>query len=204
MYLQYLYFILTTSIIFSIISCRSVKNFFREGVVTDEPNIVETFESEQKTKTPKTFLDKPKEQTYSYYSQKWNVALNGTEDIRLIQEIDTWLGVPYKYGGNTRQGTDCSGMVLSIYKNIYGIDLKRSAYELWQQAQWISPEELKFGDLVFFQTKDNKVSHVGIYIADSYFVHASSSRGVVIDNLNTDYYKKRFVSAGRIIIPHKK
>lgn len=204
MYLKHFYYFLITITILSTISCRSAKNFFREGVVADEHIIVEFSELEQKTKTPKNSFDKTSELSHSYYAQKWNVALNGTEDIRLIQEIDTWLGVPYKYGGNTREGTDCSGMVLSIYKNIYGIDLKRSAYELWQQAQWIPPDELKFGDLVFFQTKDNKVSHVGIYIADNYFVHASSSRGVVIDNLKTDYYKKRFVSAGRINIPHKK
>lgn len=179
--------------------------YFRQGRVPNEQMKVEfPYTERTKPRTEKPADVKPDRklpEQHALYASKWNVPLKGTEDIRLLKEIDSWLGVPYKYGGTTKQGADCSGMVLTIFKDVYNIDLKRSAYDLWQQAQWIPAEQLQFGDLVFFKTIGDKVSHVGIYIANGYFVHASSSRGVVIDHLEKDYYKKRFAGAGRIPLP---
>jgi len=135
---------------------------------------------------------------YAVYQTRWKIPLEGTEDLQLLAEVDSWLGTPYRYGGTTRQGTDCSGMVMSIYKKLYNIDTERSAYDLWKSATLVKKNQLKSGDLVFFKINRKQISHVGIYIANGYFVHASSSRGVIIDNLDTAYYAERFATGGRV------
>ena len=116
----------------------------------------------------------------------------------LIKEIDSWLGVPYKYGGKDKSGTDCSGMVFSIYNNVYGFSLNRSSYDIIQNVIKVPIEEAKFGDLVFFKIYKNRVSHVGIYLGDKKFIHASTQLGVRIDSLEMPYYRDRFYMAGRI------
>ncbi len=133
-----------------------------------------------------------------FYEKKWNILLSGNEDIALLEEIDSWIGTPYKYGGATKEGTDCSGLIITIYKKIYNIDLTRSSYELWRESVAVKRKELKSGDFVFFRMKGDKISHAGIYISNGYFVHASSSRGVVIDSLDNEYYSLRFANGGRI------
>jgi cell wall-associated NlpC family hydrolase len=112
--------------------------------------------------------------------------------------MDSWLGVPYKYGGNSKSGTDCSGMIQQIYKNVYGIQLHRSAFDMQKDVDLISLEKAKLGDIVFFKIDQNKVSHVGLYIGDKKFIHASTSKGVIISSLDEDYYKTRFYAMGRV------
>ncbi len=110
------------------------------------------------------------------------------------------MGTPYKYGGFTKQGTDCSGLVMSVYKEVYNINLYRSATDQLKNVTQITQKELETGDLVFFKISDNKVSHVGIYIGEHKFIHASTKRGVVINSLEEEYYKKYFFIGGRILI----
>jgi len=192
-------------------SCRGLIEHIREaqqsGRVQNEATYKVDFIDEDSTskqehvkrhrqQKEKDSPEKTKE--YSVYEKKWNITLNGNEDLKLLEEIDNWLGTPYKYGGTSKEGTDCSGMVLSIYKKLYSIDTKRSAYDLWQQSSTVKKDNLKSGDLVFFKINFKQVSHVGIYIANDYFVHASSSRGVIIDHLDTKYYAERFSNGGRV------
>ncbi|MEZ5172932.1 MAG: C40 family peptidase [Bacteroidia bacterium] len=110
--------------------------------------------------------------------------------------INDWIGSPYKYGGCSKDGTDCSGMVYTFYKEVFGISLPRSSSELYEKAKKISIEEAKPGDLVFFATKSAKVSHVGMYMMDNKFVHSSTSKGVIISSLDETYYRERLVGFG--------
>ena len=141
---------------------------------------------------------------YTSYSEKLGVKLTGTEDKALIKCLAGWLGTPYKYGGISKQGTDCSGMVFSVYKEVYGIGLYRSSYDQVKNVTQINKKELSAGDLVFFITAGNSVSHVGIYIGDHKFIHASTKRGVVINSLEEDYYIKHFFSCGKVVMKHEK
>jgi cell wall-associated NlpC family hydrolase len=137
---------------------------------------------------------------YTSYSKKFRVKLIGTENKKLVQCMAGWLGTPYKYAGETKQGCDCSGMVMAIYKETYGKELFRSAMDQMKNVRIITRNELALGDLVFFKINGDKVSHVGIYIGESKFMHASTTRGVVINSLEEDYYKKWFFAGGRVAV----
>ncbi len=89
------------------------------------------------------------------------------ESVTLKSEIDSWINVPYKYGGNNKQGVDCSGFVNAIYLTVYKIKLPRTTKEIFQLSTPIKKENLQEGDLVFFKTTGNEVSHVGIFIKEN-------------------------------------
>ena len=108
-----------------------------------------------------------------------------------------FLGAPYRLGGSSVKGIDCSAFVKKIYQ-FFNIDLPRTAFEQAHTGLGVARSELVEGDLLFFNTR-RKLGHVGIYIGNNEFVHASSrKRGVRVDNLDTPYYNKRFVKAVRL------
>ena len=123
-----------------------------------------------------------------------------TPKEKMLMEIIRYLNTPYKYGGNTKKGIDCSAFTQQVYKNTLSLDLNRSASEQYQQGKEITRiEDLQFGDLVFFDTGRNvKPGHVGIYIGDNLFAHASSKKGVTISSLNHSYYHSRFMGGRRV------
>ncbi len=118
----------------------------------------------------------------------------------IVDEARNWLGTKYRYGGNDRKGVDCSGMVTQIYLKVANLKLPRNSAQQQQFCQRISKDELAEGDLVFFATGRDKsrVSHVGIYIGDDRMIHASSSQGVIISNLNERYYTRHYHSSGYV------
>lgn len=116
----------------------------------------------------------------------------------LRKEVEQWLGTPYRYGGNTRKGVDCSGFVNAVYLSVYRIQLPRSSKDIYARCKKISRKELKEGDLVFFDYEGKGVSHVGLYLSDGQYAHASTSKGVVISDLDNSFSKKKYVGAGRI------
>ena len=120
---------------------------------------------------------------------------------KIEAEALAWLGTPYRYGGQDRNGTDCSGMVMCIYDKVADTALPRNSAEQQRFCTPIDRNELSKGDLVFFCTgrQKDRVSHVGIYLADGRFVHASTSKGVVVSTLDQDYYIRTFHSAGRVL-----
>ena len=118
-------------------------------------------------------------------------------NLALLQFIEEWFGTRYQYGGSTKNGIDCSAFTCALENTVYGKTLPRTSREQFEQSQKIPTESLQTGDLVFFNTRGG-VSHVGIYVANNKFVHASTSNGVTISDLNDDYYKRRFVGAGRL------
>lgn len=122
------------------------------------------------------------------------------DDWLLMIEASAWVGTPYRYGGEDRRGVDCSGLARIIYRQVYKTELHRSSHEQYKRdVRKISKNDLDSGDLVFFSTdKKRRVSHVGVYLKDGKFIHSSSSRGVVVDNLDQRYYKKNFISGGKV------
>jgi len=137
-------------------------------------------------------------QFYSEHSKKLGYELTGSENQKLIAFVADWMGTPYRYGGSSKNGTDCSGFILMLYREVYGIDLARSSYDIARNSQKIKKHQLKEGDLVFFKTSGNRISHVGIYLSNNKFAHASTSRGVTVNDLSENYYLRTFAMAGRI------
>lgn len=135
---------------------------------------------------------------YQRKSQKLGYTLTGNENPELLREIVQWLGTPYLYGGNTHYGVDCSGFVRVVYHRVFDILLDRVTVGMAQKSHKVNRRHLREGDLVFFKIKSRRVSHVGIYISQNKFVHASSSRGVVVNDLDEPYYQKHFAFGGRV------
>ena len=129
-----------------------------------------------------------------------DIASMSKVEKSLVKEATAWLGTPYKYGGNTRSGVDCSGFVYHVFRNSLDINLPRNSGKQHDYCRKISKKDLSTCDLVFFATTrgSKKVSHVGLYVGDGKMIHASTSRGVVCQNLSDDYYTRTFVGAGRI------
>ena len=119
---------------------------------------------------------------------------------KIMAEIENLLGVPYRLGGMSPRGMDCSGFVNYVYENTVKMTLPRRVSELAQTGKLISRKNLQFGDLVFFKNIEKpEISHIGIYLDAERFAHASLSRGVIISNLNESYYTKRYAEARRIV-----
>lgn len=122
-------------------------------------------------------------------------------NLTLYSEAVNWLGVPYKYGGNTHKGVDCSGLTCNIYREVYHFKLERTVAAMYKKnCRKISRHSLRPGDLVFFNTAKTKksVSHVGIFLKDNIFIHATTNSGVRMNTLDDPYYKKRWISGGKV------
>ena len=120
---------------------------------------------------------------------------------RLARVVDGYLGIPYKWGGTTRAGMDCSAFTRAIFRETYGVELPRTSKQMYGVG-WAIPQgqDLKPGDLVFFKNTYSGpgVSHVGIYLCEGRFAHASSSKGGTITPLNNPYFQPRYVGARRV------
>ncbi|WP_272495754.1 C40 family peptidase [Bacillus pinisoli] len=122
-------------------------------------------------------------------------ATKGTQADQLIKVGKSLVGTPYRFGGTTTKGFDCSGFIGYVF-NSSGKKLPRTAADMWKAGK--SVKAPKVGDLVFFQTYKKGPSHAGIYIGNNSFIHASSSKGVMISKLTDSYYKKRYLGAKKI------
>jgi cell wall-associated NlpC family hydrolase len=109
------------------------------------------------------------------------------------------MGVSYVHGGASVDGMDCSGYTMTVYKNAIGKQLSRTSVGQAKHGKPVELSELKFGDLIFFNTTGESASHVGIYLGDDLFAHASVSLGVTISSLQSSYYVTRYEFARRII-----
>ncbi len=119
---------------------------------------------------------------------------------RLVDEARTWMGTRYRYGGKTKSGTDCSGMLMTIFYDVVGLKLPRNSAAQREYCVEVPKKRLQRGDLVFFSSSKggSKVSHVGMYVGDGKIIHASVSRGVIISRLDEKYYVTHYHSSGRV------
>jgi lipoprotein Spr len=130
------------------------------------------------------------------YAIVMDVEVERLDNQDLYRFIDSWWGTPYRMGGTTQKGVDCSAFVKTLESVIYGTNLPRTAREQKSGCSIITGSDLKEGDLVFFNTRGG-VSHVGVYLTNNKFVHASTSGGVTISDLYDSYWHSRFLGAGR-------
>lgn len=121
-----------------------------------------------------------------------------TIEEKLRTAAADWYGTPYRYGGLSRNGIDCSGFVMSIYRDVLNIDIPRTTALQSSFGKKVSRSQLEPGDLVMFKTGWGK-RHSGIYLGNGDFVHASSSRGVMISSINSNYWNKAYWMARRVM-----
>ncbi len=132
------------------------------------------------------------------YAAKLGVSDSDIKNDKLYLFINEWYGVTYKYAGKDKKGIDCSGLTSILYLNVYKKIISPSTKALVEEVKKIKESDLKEGDLVFFNTNGKSISHVGVYLQNHKFVHASSKKGVMISDMNEPYFKKTYVSSGRI------
>jgi lipoprotein Spr len=129
------------------------------------------------------------------------VATTSAQKSELVKEARKWIGTKYQYGGHTKSGTDCSGLVMELFLKVYDLKLPRSSAQQREYSIGIDQKELTPGDLVFFATGSDRarVSHVGLYVGNGKMIHASTSRGVIESGLNEAYYANHYHSSGRVL-----
>jgi lipoprotein Spr len=137
---------------------------------------------------------------------KYAIVLDATVEtltnVNLLKSIDEWWGTSYCMGGSTKDCIDCSAFTQTVMQNVYNTTIPRTAQEQYNSSRQINVEDLSEGDLVFFNTNGGRdITHVGIYLLNNKFVHAATSNGVMVSDLNDVYWKPRFKGAGRYITP---
>jgi len=119
------------------------------------------------------------------------------KNTKMFEFIDDWYGTPYRLGGTTKKGVDCSAFSQFLFASVYGLSIPRTAREQYNLTSRISRTQLNEGDLIFFNTRGG-ISHVGVYLLNNKFVHASTSGGVMISDIYDEYWAKKFVGVGRL------
>jgi len=119
------------------------------------------------------------------------------KNAKMFEFIDDWYGTPYRLGGTTKKGVDCSAFSQFLFASVYGLSIPRTAKEQYNLTSRISRTQLNEGDLIFFNTRGG-ISHVGVYLLNNKFVHASTSGGVMISDIYDEYWAKKFAGVGRL------
>ncbi len=120
------------------------------------------------------------------------------DKVRMAQIIESYLGTPYKKGGTSKEGMDCSGFVMRVYKEYAGFDLPHNTKKLFKLSRRVDKEKLGYGDLVFFSDYGFLPSHVGIYIGEGRFVHSTEGYGVIVSSIEEERYRKDYIGAIRV------
>ena len=157
--------------------------------------------AKKETRKAETKLKEKDAEDLSAMQIKYAVLLNTqAEEVRnkkMFGFIDEWYGTPYRLGGTTKKGIDCSAFSQFLFASVYGSSIPRTAREQYNLSDRISRTQLKEGDLIFFNTRGG-ISHVGIYLQNNKFVHASTSGGVMISDIFEEYWARKFVGVGRL------
>lgn len=129
------------------------------------------------------------------YPNQSRVKAFPISDKKLAKIYQDWVGTAYRLGGSDKGGIDCSAFMQITFANAYGVDLPRSTSEQQSVGKQIQKHELMLGDLVFFR----KNRHVGIYLGNNRFMHASTSEGITISSLNEDYWQQTYTQSRRVL-----
>jgi len=132
------------------------------------------------------------------YAQMLDVPVEKVLNTPLYSFIEDWWATPYRLGGKNKEGIDCSNFTNTLLNTVFRNNSTGTSTQLYQKAKKLSDSQMKEGDLVFFRINQKDVSHVGVYLANDRFVHASTSSGVMISDLNETYWKKYYAGGGRI------
>jgi len=133
------------------------------------------------------------------FALRLDVPVEFIQNRFLYDFIDQWWNAPYRLGGTSINGIDCSAFVQTLMASVFALQLPRTTKEQYSYSKEVSTEELKEGDLVFFRTSRRGISHVGVYLQNNKFVHASTSGGVMISDLAEQYWSQRYLFAGRVL-----
>lgn len=141
----------------------------------------------------------PDDLAKEYFSQIMDVAVTATTNTKLYQVIYEWIGTPYRLGGHSKKGIDCSKFAYEVYDKVFNTTIGYNSRNIYTQVSPVKKDELRSGDLVFFKIRSKNITHIGVYMGDNKFAHASSSRGVMISNLNEAYWKRYYFDGGRVL-----
>ena len=160
------------------------------------------FQQPEFDETPVEDYEISKEEFVKKYSKLKKFDISLTKREKILFEVVNFLETPYKYGGTSSNGIDCSSFTQNVFKNSLEVFIPRTAREQFKVGDKISvPEKLEFGDLVFFNTsRKHNPGHVGIYLGDDLFAHASRSLGVTVTSMKSSYYLKRYVGGRRVLL----
>lgn len=152
---------------------------------------------EPKPAPPKPKIESVEKTPAEEKSKESSAPKKSSKEQQLEAFCSEWSGTPYRYGGSSKTGTDCSGFASQLYREVYEISLPRSSGEMAKLSIRVEEKDLRSGDLVFFKINGKTISHVGVYLGDKKFIHASTKRGVIISHLDEEYYRRTFSHGGR-------
>ena len=182
--------------------CQTLRNFMARDLEDEDFIIGQLYADELVKETPVIAVPvqaKPqKTASGADCSNALGLKCEDGDNARLYEAVNAWLGVPYKYGGTDRSGIDCSAFVGTIYREVYGITLHRTANDMLRDVRLVGRSQLREGDLLFFTNSRGKVSHVGIYLKEELFAHSSTSNGVSVSRLDSKYWSEHFYKGGRV------
>lgn len=148
--------------------------------------------------TPNTrYSNAPEHKKKNRSNQSQQLSVN--DNIKLGSILQSFLGRPYVGKSKYDKGLDCSGFTSEVFKKYNNIRLPRTSKDQFEYGTKISEAKLKYGDLLFFRTEGNKISHVGIFLENNNFIHASTSKGIIISSMLEKYWNKRYAGARRVI-----
>lgn len=181
----------------SLTSCEALKRFLDTELEEEDFTVGELYVDEYVKEAP--YVPTPSsEDKAAGRVNALGIERAPGDNEELYDAIQTWIGTPYLYGGESKDGVDCSGFVGQIYQQVYHRRLHRVANDMQLDCTLITRSELSEGDLVFFTNSKGRVSHVGIYLKDDIFAHSSTSRGVIISRLGDSYWSQHFYKGGRV------